>query len=389
LKAFVFISLLAVAIAPWFSSTWQPNGRPPELRSNMIIYVGTYTQTPSKGIYSYRFQPASGKLTSIGLAAETENPSFLAVHPNRRFLYAANETSTYQGKSAGSISAFAIDRSSGKLQLLNQVSSKGPGPCHVAVDKTGKWLFAANYDSGSVAAFPVHTDGTIGEASAFVQHSGSSVNQERQSGPHAHATTLSPDNRFLMVADLGLDQVFSYQLDPARGLSGSNPLLTKVAPGSGPRHIAFTPDARFAYVINEILSTVTAFRYDANDGTLREIQAVSTLPDGFTGNNSTAEIAVHPNGRFLYGSNRGQDSIAIFRIDPASGKLTPAGHVSTGGHTPRNFAIDPTGGYLMTANQDSGNVVVFRIDAKTGVLTPTGTVLDVPFPVCVTFVEAI
>lgn len=396
IRAVLFISLFAAAIRTLLSAGWPPDASPPDESpqnaapakpaGQWFIYVGTYTQPPSEGIYYGWFEPATGKTRLIGLAARTENPSFLAVHPNQRFLYAANETSTGPGEPAGSITAFAIDAVSGHLKLLNQVSSKGAAPCHIAIDKSGHWLFAANYDAGSVAAFPVREDGSLGEASALIQHRGSSVNQERQSGPHAHAATPSPDNRFLLVADLGLDDVFSYQFDPAAGrLAANNPAFAKVAPGSGPRHIAFRPDGRFAYVINEMLSTVTAFRYDAARGSLQDLQTLSTLPAGYSGSNSAAEIAVHPNGRFLYGSNRGHDSIASFRIDPADGKLAAAGHVSTLGHTPRNFAIDPTGHYLMAANQDSNSVVVFRIDPRTGGLTLTGKTLDVPFPVCITF----
>ncbi|HXN22572.1 MAG TPA: lactonase family protein [Candidatus Dormibacteraeota bacterium] len=366
----------------------QVQDRRPVAKSDWIMYAGTYTRPPSKGIYAYRFQPASGTFTSIGLVAETANPSFLAIHPNQRFLYAANEISRYEGQSAGSVSAFSIDAASGQLKLLNQVSSKGSGPCHVALDKTGKWLFAANYNGGSVAAFPVHNDGTLGEASAFVQHSGSSVNPQRQREPHAHVATVSPDNRFILVADLGSDQVFVYRLDPAKGrLAPNDPPFVKVAPGSGPRHLAFRPDGRFTYVINEMMSTVTTFGYDAGRGSLQELQTLSTLPEGFTGTNSTAEIAVHPNAKFLYASNRGHDSIAIFQIDPAKGTLTAAGQVATQGKTPRNFAIDPTGAYLLAANQDSASVVVFRIDQKSGGLMPIGTVLEIPFPVCITFVR--
>jgi len=353
-----------------------------------MIYIGSYTQPPSKGIYCCRFDPASGESGPVGLAAETENPSFIAIHPNQRFLYAANEISSYAGDSAGSISAFAIDAVSGRLKLLNKVSSKGAGPCHIAIDKRGRWLFAANYDGGSVAAFPVHEDFSLGEASAFVQHQGSSANLERQSAPHPHAVTPSPDNRFVMVADLGLDRIFSYRLDPvARGLAPAptNPPFAKVAPGSGPRHLAFNPDGRFVYAINEMLSTVSAFRYDAAEGLLRELQTISTLPSGYSGGNSAAEIAVEVGGRFLYASNRGADSIAIFQIDGAKGTLTSAGHVSTLGRTPRHFAIDPTGRYLVVANQDSGGAVVFRIDPTSGGLTLTGTTLRVPFPVCIAF----
>jgi 6-phosphogluconolactonase len=353
-----------------------------------IMYVGTYTRAPSKGIYAYHYEGATGGLTEIGLAAETENPSFLAIHPNHRFLYAVNEVSRYEGQAAGSVSAFSIE-GPGKLTLLNRVSSKGGGPCHVAIDRTGKWLFVANYGGGSVAAYPVRADGSLGEASAFFQHAGSSVNQQRQSGPHAHEATVSPDARFVLVADLGLDQVLTYKLDPARGgLAPGNPPFAKVAAGSGPRHLAFRPDGKFVYVLSEMLSKVVTFRYSPGPGTLDELQTLSTLPDGFSGANSGAEIAVHPNSRFVYTSNRGHDSIAIFRIDSGKGTLASVDQISTRGKTPRNFAIDPSGGYLLAANQDSGTIVVFRIDQKTGGLTPTGTSVQVPSPVCLVFAKA-
>jgi 6-phosphogluconolactonase len=345
--------------------------------ADWTAYVGTYTSGASKGIYRLRFDDATGKLTTLDLAAETPNPSFLAVSPNGRFLYAANE------ENAGSVSAFSNGNQ--KLTPLNTVSSRGAGPCHVALDKTGKWLFVANYNSGSVAAFPVHEDGTLGEASAFVQHSGSSVNPQRQAGPHAHSVNISPDNRFVLVADLGLDQILTYRIDAAKGLPPPQPLLAKLSPGSGPRHMAFGPDGRFVYVINEMLATVTVFQYDAAAGSLKEVQTISALPAGFKGANSSAEIAVHPSGKFLYASNRGHDSIAIFRIDVAAGTLTAAGHAPAGGKTPRNFAIDPSGKFLLAANQDSGNVVVFRIDPSTGALTPAGVEVSVPSPVSIVF----
>lgn len=358
-----------------------------------VMYVGTYTRAPSKGIYAYRFRSATGEVTPLaaeGLAAETENPSFLAVHPNQRFLYAVNEISRYEGRDAGSVSAFAIDRATGALTLLNRVSSRGGGPCHLSIDRSGKWLFVANYGGGSVAAFPLRDDGTLGEASAFVQHAGSSVNRARQAGPHAHAAVVSPNNRFVLAADLGLDRVFSYPLDPAAGgLATADPSSAVIAPGSGPRHLAFRPDGKFAYVLNEMLSSVGAFRYDAARGTLREVQTLSTLPEGFSGESSGAEITVHPNSRFVYTSNRGHDSIAMFRSDPAKGTLTATGHASTQGKTPRNFAIDPSGRFLVAANQNSGTLVMFRIDQRTGGLTPTGSVVQVPSPVCVVFVRGI
>jgi 6-phosphogluconolactonase len=352
-------------------------------KGDWFAYIGTYTRPPSQGIYLWRFQPASGSLTPLGLAAETSNPTFLAVAPNQRFLYAANEDK------AGTISAFAIDPASGHLKLLNQVPSRGSGPCHVAVDPHGKWVFAANYNSGSVAVFPVHEDGSLGEATGFVQHVGSSVNAQRQSGPHAHSANLSSDGRWLFVADLGLDRILTYRLDAVKGtLSPGDPPFTKVAPGSGPRHMAFGKDGRFAYAIGEMLATVTVFRYNSVRGSLEELQTAPVSPEGYIGPKSGAEIAVEPNGKFLYASNRGDSTIAVFRIDGDKGTLTLVERVSTQGKTPRNFAIDPAGAFLFAANQDSGTVVEFKIDPATGRLTPAGTVLELASPVCIVFVPA-
>src|SRR5215471_17687430 len=367
----IFLSLAAAAQD-------QPKKSPPP---EWNVFVGTYTRPQkSKGIYAWRFQPATGTLTALGLVAETSNPSFLAVHPNQQFLYAVNENNM------GTVTAFAIEAASGKLKQLNQVSSKGGGPCHLTTDRSGKFLFVANYNTGSVSAFPIHDDGSLGESSAFVQHAGSSVNPQRQKGPHAHATVMSPDNKHLFVADLGLDQVFGYRFDPARGgMATDEPTITKVAPGSGPRHLAFRPDGRFLYVLNEIACTVTAYRYDAAKGTAEEIQTLPTIPADFTGNKSGAEIFVHRSGNYLYASNRGHDTIVMFRIDPSSGKLTPIGHVSTRGKTPRGFALDPSGQWLFAANQDSDNMFLFRVDGKTGNLTPTGDAIEVFTPVSVAF----
>ncbi len=352
-------------------------------KGEWLAYVGTYTRPPSKGIYAWRFQPAGGRLTPLGLAVETSNPSFLAVAPNQRFLYAANEDRT------GTISAFAIDPANGQLKLLNHVPSRGSGPCHVAVDPSGKWLFAANYNSGSVAMFPVREDGSLGEATGFVQHAGSSVNAQRQSGPHAHSANVSPDGRWLLVPDLGLDQILTYRIDTAKGaLSAGDPPFTKLTPGSGPRHLAFGAGARFAYAINEMLATVTVFHYNSARGSLEELQTAPVTPEGYTGQKSSAEVAVAPGGKFLYASNRGDSTITVFRIDGDKGTLTAVEHVSTQGKTPRNFTIDPSGAFLFAANQDSGNVVVFKIDPATGRLTPAGNVLEVAFPVCVVFAAA-
>lgn len=351
-----------------------------------FVYVGTYTQGNSKGIYAYRYDDVSGDLTSLGLAAESVNPSFLAVPRSQRFVYAVNETGDYQGKSSGAVSAFAINRNSGKLTLLNQVPSRGADPCYVSFDKSGKHALVANYTGGSVAMFPAMRDGRVGEASAFVQHSGSSVDHERQEGPHAHSIDLSPDNRFAVAADLGADQLMIYRFDAARGaLAPNHPGFVKLEAGSGPRHFKFHPSGKFAYVINELRSSVTAFAYDAAGGSLRELQTISMLPRDFSGHNDGAELEIHPSGKFLYASNRGHDSIAVFSIDTAKGMLTPLQDVPSGGKTPRNFVVDPTGSRLFVANQDSNNIVIFRIDPHTGRLTPTGQVLEVPAPVCVRF----
>ena len=344
------------------------------------MYVGTYTDHDSKGIYAWRFNPASGKLTPAGLVAETPSPSFLAVHPSQRFLYAVNESSA-------TVSAFAVDRATGRLALLNTVASRGAGPCHLALDRSGKALVVANYGGGSVAAFRVATNGRLGEASAFFQHRGTVALAQRQGGPHAHAVVFSPDNHFALVADLGLDQILAYRFATAKGLlEAGAPPFVKLAPGSGPRHLAFHPNGRAVYVINEISSTITALSYDPSTAAMRELETVSTVPKDFKGENNTAEIVVHPSGKFLFGSNRGHDSIAVFEINPASGTLTLRQHVSTQGIAPRNFAIDPTGSFLLVANQRSNNIVLFRINQATGQLDPAGALRDVPTPVCVTFV---
>jgi 6-phosphogluconolactonase len=350
----------------------------------MLVYVGTYTDGRSKGIYLFRMDLTSGQLTPIGLAAETANPSFLAIHPNHRYLYAVNEIGNFEGTDSGAVSAFALDPVTGKLTPLNQQSSRGGGPCHLIVDREGKDVLVANYGGGCVAVLPIQPGGRLGPATCFIQHHGSSVNPQRQKEPHAHSINLDAANRFALAADLGLDKILIYRFDPDKGtLVPSDPAAAAVAPGSGPRHVAFHPNGRWAYVINEMASTVTTFDYDPKAGTLTTVQTVSTLPEGFTGSNTTAEIQIDPSGRFLYGSNRGHDSLAIFAIDPSTGRLTPVGRESTGGKNPRNFLIDPTGHYLLAANQDSDNIVVFRIDLQTGQLTRTGQVAEVPKPVCI------
>jgi 6-phosphogluconolactonase len=354
-----------------------------------FAYIGTYTGKNSKGIYVFHFNASTGKLTPIGLAAESNNPSYLAIHPNHRFLYAAIEVGDFGGQKSGAVAAYSIDHNTGKLTFLNQVSAHGAGSCHVMLDKTGKNLLVANYDGGSIVALPIGADGKLHEASAAIQHHGSSVNKERQQEPHAHCINVTPDNRFAMVADLGLDQVLVYRFDPVKGtLAPNDPPFGKTPPGAGPRHFAFSPNGKFVYVINEIQCTASTFEYDAKRGALRLKDTISTLSDGYkvTNDDSTAEIRVHPSGKFVYGSNRGPDSITVFAVDSEEGTLTPVERVSTQGKTPRGFEIDPTGSFLIAANQDSDSLVVFRIDSKTGKLTPTGQKLEAYAPVDVEFV---
>jgi 6-phosphogluconolactonase len=346
-----------------------------------LVYFGTYTNKgKSKGIYVSHFNSSTGKAQDPILAAEIKSPSWVVVDPGGRFLYAVTE----EGR-IGSVSAFSIDRATGKLTALNTVSTKGNGPCHLAVDHTGKTLLAANYDSGSTVAFPIHGDGSLGEAASFIQHMGSGPDKSRQAGPHAHCTTVSPDNRFALVNDLGLDEILIYKMDPAKALLTPNdPPFGKVPPGAGPRHLAFAPNGKFAYVVNEMGQSTTAFSWDAARGALTAIQTISDIPHEVPGN-SGAEIAVHPSGKFVYSSNRGHDSLAVFSVNAKDGKLTLVEYAPTKAKTPRGFGIDPSGSYLLAAGQDSGNVVVFRIDKKTGKLTPTGQELQVAMPVCVQF----
>lgn len=355
-------------------------------KGKFLVYVGTYTRNNSKGIYVYQFDAATGDLKEMGLAAEVDNPSFVNLHPNGKFLYAVSESSPTAAKRDGFVTAYSIDTKSGKLTKLNDVLSGGGGPCHLVVDKTGKTLLVANYGTGSVASFPINADGSLKPAASVDQHKGSSADKSRQAGPHAHSVNLSNDNRFLVVGDLGLDEVMVYKLNAAAGtITPNDPPFTKVASGSGPRHFNFHPNGKLGYVINEMALTVTAFNWDAKLGTLKEIQTISTLPEGADRKGaSTAEVLVHPSGKWLYGSNRGHDTIAQFNI-AADGKLTAVGHTSTQGKVPRNFRIDPTGNYLFAANQNSDNIVLFRIDQSTGKLTPMGKQVTVGAPVSIRF----
>jgi 6-phosphogluconolactonase len=382
-----FCLVLAALSAPFLLILYVQGTDTAATMSKYLFYIGTYSEKKSKGIYAYRFDPATGRLSALGLAAESVNPAFLAIDPSRRFLYAVNEISQYEERSSGGVSAFAIDPGTGKLTFLNEVPSGGASPAHLAVDKTGRYVLVANYSGGNVAVFPILKDGRLGEASALVRHSGASINPQRQEGPHPHSIYLSPDNRFAICPDLGLDEVLVYRFDAENGtLAPNNPPFAKVNPGAGPRHFAFHTSGKFGYVIDEMQSTVTVFSYEEASGTLHMLQTVSTLPKDFEGESATAEVEVHPSGKFLYGSNRGHDSIAVFAINNRKGTLTPNGYALTLGKTPRSFAVDPTGAYLFAANQDSDSIVQFRIDPNSGRLTPTGQVLEVPSPVCVIFV---
>ena len=368
------------------TQTTRPKQDKKTKMDKLIVYIGTYTTGKSKGIYLYQMDTHTGQLTPAGNGPQVANPSFLTIAPSHKFLYAANEIDNFQGTHDGAVSAFAIAPKTGELTLLNQRPSRGSGPCFVSMDSKGKHVLVANYGSGSVAVLPTGADGKLGAATSAIQHEGKGADPSRQEGPHAHSINLDAANHFAFAADLGLDKIFVYRFDAANGTLAPNATpFASVAPGSGPRHFAFHPNGRYAYVINEMKSTVTGFTYDKEAGTLKEIETISTLPETFTGENSTAEVQVHPSGKFLYGSNRGHNSIVIYAIDADTGKLTLIGHEPTQGKTPRNFGIDPTGAYLLAANQDTDTVVVFRINAQTGKLSPTGQTLDIPTPVCVKF----
>lgn len=386
-----FSSACVIALVALSLSSLGHAQTPPSAAGGMLVYFGTYTKgTTSKGVYVSRLDPASGTLTPPELAAETTSPSFLAVHPTGSFLYAVNEVNTSGGQPGGSVIAFAIDRKTGLLKALNAQSSQGAGPAHLIVDKDGRNVLVANYGGGSVAVLPLGKDGKLKSASAMVQHTGSSVNPQRQKEPHAHAIVLDPANRFAYVADLGLDKVLVYQFDGRNGLLTLNsPPSASVKPGAGPRHLAIHPTGRYAYLINEMNCTITAFNNDSAKGELKEAQTISTLPAGQAMQSafSGAEIEVHPSGKFLYASNRGHDSIAVFAIDQNTGRLTYVENTPTQGRTPRGFGIDPDGGYLLAGNQGSDSVVVFRINPQSGKLTPTGSKIDVGAPVSVQFVR--
>jgi 6-phosphogluconolactonase len=367
------------------------------MANEMLVYVGTYTEAirfgtgkilegKGEGIYLYRMDPATGALELDSTTTGVVNPSYLAIDPTQRFLYAVNELKTYEDKPTGTVSSFAVDVKSGRLEFLNKQLTHGTDPCHVTVDAKRRNIFVANFMSGSVCVLPVRKDGSLGEASDFIQHLGSSVDPVRQKGPHAHSVTLDRTNRFAFVPDLGLDKLMVYTFDRTRGMLEPHAAAwIKVKPGAGPRHVGLHPGGKFAFLINELDSSLAALSFDARKGVFTELQVVPTLPEGFQGESTCADIQVAPSGRFVYASNRGHDSLVIYRIEQRTGKLTYVGHQSTQGRTPRQFEIDPTGRFLLVGNQDTDTIVPFRIDPKTGALAPTGQVLQVPTPVCVKF----
>jgi len=351
-----------------------------------FLFVGTYTRTTSEGIYVYRMDNSTGVLERVAVTGGIKNPTFLALSPDNSHLYAVAEINEHCGRPSGAVYSYSVSPDSGDLAYVNQQSTGGPGPCHLTVDATGAHVIVANYQGGSICVLPIQTDGSLGEMSEFIQHEGSSVIPHRQREPHAHSVNLDPNNRFIYAPDLGMDKVMIYQLDLDSGnLLANKPAFVQVAPGAGPRHFAFHPDGTRAYVVNEIGNTVTAFNWDPESGSLEEFQTVTTLPADFLETSHTADLHIHPNGRFLYGSNRGHDSIAIFEIDPDTGGLTPRGWASTQGRTPRNIAIDPSGQFMLAENQDSDSIFTFRINDETGMLITTGSVIKVPMPVCIKF----
>ena len=383
-KRFVIAGTLA-AISLFGCGGGETAEAPPEPTGTHIAFVGTYTRGDAKGIYAYRFDAGSGSMSPLGLVAESPNPSFLALHPNGEFLYAVNEGDP-DSPTEGSVSAFSVNKETGQLTFLNKVDSMGAAPCHLVVDQTGKFLFVANFTAGNVGSWRIQPDGSIGEMASLVQHEGSSVH-ERQKSPHAHEVVISKDNSRLFVPDLGMDKVMVYQINAETGeLTANDPPAAVLNPGTGPRHMEFHPDGEHAYVIGEINSTITTFDFDPSSGAFTSKQVVSTLPEDFTGNTSTAEIEVSSDGKFVYGSNRGSDTIAVFAVDPEAKTLTPVEYAPIQGQTPRNFVIDPSGAYLFSENQNTNNIVQFTRDASTGKLTPTGQVLtEAPSPVCMVF----
>jgi len=373
------IKALACTFAAFVSSAFAGD--------NLLVYFGTSTgaQSGDAGIYVATFNAATGELGAPEVAARTGSPSFLEVHPSGKFVFAVGEAGSPAFK-GGCVSGFGVSRPSGKLTLINQVSAVGQGPCHVSMEKTGRLAMIANYGSGSCASYAIKEDGSLGEAASFHQHQGADALKKPE--PHAHSANFSPDNKFAFVCDLGLDKVFIYKTDPATGKTEPHGEAT-VPAGGGPRHLAFHPNGKFVFVNNETTLTATTFAYDAEKGALTLVDTVSTIPDADRGQKglSTAETRVHPNGRFVYVSNRGHDTISVFSCDPATGRLKLIENVNCEGKTPRNFNLDPSGRWMIVAHQSSATVAVFKVDAVSGKLTFTGKKTPIAAPTCVRFLE--
>ena len=367
------LALLAFALTPVLSA--------------QIVYVGAYTNPGgAKGINAFRFDSATGKLTSLGLMAETTSPSFLAIAPNGKFLYAVNETDTFQGQKGGAVSAFSIDRATGKLTFLNQVASKGAAPCHITVDPTGKAVLVANYNSGNFSSFPIHADGKLGEAASVMQDTGSGPNRSRQAEPHAHEMVIA--DKLVLGADLGIDHIQLFHLDAAKAvLSPANPAFDATAPGFGPRHMVISPDKKFLFVVSEIKGEVETHAYDPAKGPGKILSTAAGLPADFKGQNTAAEIMLNAKGTTLYTSNRGHNSIAVFSVDTKTGALKLTANVQTGGKNPRYFTLDPTGKFMLVCNQDSNNIVIFKVDQNTGAITATGDTVSSGAPVDLAFLK--
>lgn len=351
-----------------------------------MIFIGTYSNRGSEGIYRALLDTKTGRLYDLVPAARLSNPTFQIIHPTGGFLYSVSEERHDGTRMNGSVHAFAIDPKTGGLEHLDQKFSKGDGPCHLCVDSSGRHLLVANYASGSLAVFPILESGALAEASGFIQHhGGSGIIPDRQEGPHAHSITLSPDDQFAFAADLGMDQVLSYRLDALKGtLTACNPPGIICEPGSGPRHMAFHPDGRHVFLVHELDNTVTGYRYDATNGTLEAIQTLPSLPENWTGASFAADIHVSPDGRYLYASNRGHDSVVFYAIDRQSGMLSLKGFAPSKGRWPRNFLLTQGGKLMLVANQESDSITVFRVDSDTGHLIPAGEPVPVPAPVCLT-----
>ena len=354
------------------------------LSSRYSMYVGTYTHGKSKGIYIFDFDAISGKLELKGISSELENPAYLCVSKNNKYLYAVMEVREFQGEASGAVGAYSIDSKTGLLKLINIQSTKGKDPCHLCIDGTGKYLFAANYNEGTFSVYPLGNEGQIGTISSIFRHKGSGPVKPRQEEPHVHYVTLTPDEKYLCAVDLGIDRINIYSFTPGNGcplIKEARPVTVK--PGSGPRHMDFSPNNKFTYLLTELSSEVVVFEYNCHGAAFNQIQCISTLPSGFEGSNYCAAIHISPCGNYLYASNRGHDSIAIFRIISASGKLEPVSHIPTRGIFPRDFAIDPTGRFLFAANQDSDTIIPFAIMPDSGLLEQTGNVIEIPNPVCI------